>query len=244
MHRFFWITKNVIFYCLILIFAGVMILSFSSVVLPKSNLTSSKNQPKTMNVLEERLVAESEPINFENPQYPANLSEALAEGGYVVVFRYTGAGGGTSKIPPKLDGKVIDDGQRISTTSIERMLEYGNKVKQLDIQIDHILSSEYYFVWQHAEAAFDLPIEISRDLTGSLNFNNEKELENSLQNLRNRVVKVPESGKSTFLFTHQGKFDKAFGFYPPAGTTIIFKPDGSSRPQLIAVLSFEEFLQL
>ena len=66
----------------------------------------------------------------------------------------------------------------------------------------------------------------------------------SLQNLRNRTVTPPDNGQNTVLFTHQGKFDKAYGYYIPAGTTIIFKPDGSSQPKLVTVLSFEEFMKL
>ncbi|HFI0077170.1 TPA: hypothetical protein ACGO3I_001302 [Streptococcus suis] len=244
MQRVFWISKKVILIGAAIVLVWLMIRFISGDSLHTSDLSSSQNQTIVTNGQEEETVADNIPINFESHQNPDNLTEELAQGGYVIVFRYTGAEKGTSQFPPELIGQVIDDGQRISPTSIEMMLEYGNKIKQLGIEIDHILSSEYFFVWQHADAAFDLPIEISRDLTGSLYFNNDKDLETSFQNLRNRVIGVPESGKSTVLFTHQGKFDKAFGFYPSAGTTVIFKPDGSSIPQLIAVLSFEEFIQL
>lgn len=184
-------------------------------------------------------------LDFEDSTPPEELAEELAQGGYVIVFRYTGAGGAPSQVVTEVAGQVRDDGQRISASSIEQMAAYGQKYRELGISLDHLVSSEYYFVWQHAQAAgFSMPIEISRDLTGSLDFSDSEELAQSLQALRNRTVTVPETGKSTLLFTHQGKFDKAYGYYIPAGTTIIFKPDGSSQPRLVAVLSLDEFLAL
>lgn len=189
--------------------------------------------------------AEMVDLDFEEVEQPEHLAHDLAQGGYVIVFRYTGAGGGPSQVAAEVAGQVRDDGQRISASSIEQMAAYGQKYRELGIDLDHLVSSEYYFVWQHAQAAgFSVPIEISRDLTGSLDFSDGEELAQSLQALRNRTVTVPEPGKSTLLFTHQGKFDKAYGYYIPAGTTIIFKPDGSSQPRLVAVLSLDEFLAL
>ncbi|MCY1703527.1 hypothetical protein [Deinococcus sp. SL84] len=65
-----------------------------------------------------------------------------------------------------------------------------------------------------------------------------------MQGLRNRTVTPPPAGKNTILFTHQGKFDKAYGYYPDAGQTLIFKPDGTGTPRLIANLSYDEFMAL
>ncbi|MDY3330510.1 MAG: hypothetical protein SOX43_00960 [Pelistega sp.] len=188
--------------------------------------------------------AENASLNFRNAPAPVGLVEDLRKGGYVIVFRYTGSGGDDAAIAPELKQKVIDDGQRISKRSIERMTSYGKKYQDLGIPVNRVLSSEYYFVWQHAQAAFGNPIQISRDLTGSLNFRDKNELAQSLQNLRNRTVTPPDAGQNTILFTHQGKFDKAYGYYIPAGTTILFKPDGTSTPKLVAVLSYDEFMAL
>ena len=124
-------------------------------------------------------------------------------------------------MPSSLQGKVKDDGQRISAESVERMRAYGSAYRTKRIPVSRVVSSEYYFVWQHAEAAFGAPIDIHRDLTGSLDFSDERELEASLLGLRNRTVTPPDPGSNTVLFTHQGKFDKAYGYCPDAGTTII-----------------------
>lgn len=103
-------------------------------------------------------------------------------------FRYTGAGGERTAVPENLQGQVIDDGQRISDSSVEKMGLYGQKYRNLGVEADHILTSEYYFVWQHAQDALGDNLEINRDLTGSLNFSDDQELEQSLQNLRNQTI--------------------------------------------------------
>ncbi|MCS6711137.1 hypothetical protein JSY14_03570 [Brachybacterium sp. EF45031] len=85
---------------------------------------------------------------------------------------------------------------------------------------------------------------MNRDLTGSLNFDDPAELASSLQTLRNRTVTAPQDGTNTVLFTHQGKFDKAWGWFPPAGQTIIFAPDGSGEPLVLANLPIAEWTAL
>lgn len=88
------------------------------------------------------------------------------------------------------------------------------------------------------------PVSMNRDLTGSLNFPDDDELQPSLQGLRNRTVTPPPEGTNTVLFTHQGKFQKAYGYYLNAGQTVIFEPDGSGKPNLIANLTFDEWVAL
>lgn len=204
---------------------------------PESNADTSTSSADT-----ELVTATSDNLGDTSPETPSDLAQQLAEGGLVIVHRYTGAMR-PSNPSPAPEG-FIDDGQRISESSIESMSELAAKYEELGIPVSSALSSEYYFVYQHADQAMDVPVEINRDLTGSLNFTDDQELEASLQGLRNRTVTPPPAGTNTVLFTHQGKFDKAYGFYPDAGWTLIFAPDGSGTPHLIASMPLEEFLEL
>ncbi|WP_237207870.1 hypothetical protein [Rothia nasimurium] len=188
------------------------------------------------------VTATSTELGDTSRRIPEDLSNQLTQGGLVIVHRYTGATY-PSQTTPAPDG-FIDDGQRISNTSIDRMNQLAAQYRDLDIPVSQALSSEYYFVYQHADQAMDVPVEVNRDLTGSLNFSDPKELETSLQGLRNRTVTPPPAGTNTVLFTHQGKFDKAYGFYPDAGWTLIFAPDGTGTPNLIASMSLDDFLAL
>ncbi|MCQ9344128.1 hypothetical protein [Corynebacterium kozikiae] len=179
------------------------------------------------------------------PDTPADLAERLQQGGLVIVHRYTGATR-PGNPDPAPEG-FIDDGQRISEQSVERMRALGQQYEALGIPVNEALSSEYYFVYQHASEAMGVigqEVTVNRDLTGSLNFQDPNELEESLQGLRNRTVTAPPAGTNTVLFTHQGKFDKAWGYYPDAGWTLVFSPDGTGEPQVIASLPLDEFLAL
>lgn len=215
----------------------------SSPVPSNAEATVATGTPSTPNSASgtQLVTATSDNLGDTSPETPDNLAQQLAEGGLVIVHRYTGATRPTS--PSAAPDGFIDDGQRISETSIDRMNQLGAKYRELGIPVSSALSSEYYFVYQHADQAMDTPVEVNRDLTGSLYFTDQQELEDSLQGLRNRTVTPPPAGTNTVLFTHQGKFDKAYGFYPDAGWTLIFAPDGSGIPRLIASLSLDEFLE-
>ncbi|MBJ8326250.1 hypothetical protein [Streptococcus pacificus] len=186
------------------------------------------------------ITATTNELGNPEPTTPADLKERLAKGGLVIIHRYTGSGGsGGESIPGS-----IDDGQRISESSIEAMTQLGNVYKTLEAPVSSVWSSQYYFVYQHAVAAMGEPVMMNRDLTGSLNFSDTDELERSLQGLRNWTVTPPPAGENIVLFTHQGKFEKAYGYYLNAGQTIIFEPDTSGVPNVIASLSLEQWLDL
>lgn len=217
----------------------------SATVAPASPSSVSSAPARRPDAASQTLVkATSKDVSFEGVTPPPGLAQDLRHGGYVIVFRYTGSGGSSSPVPASLRGRVKDDGQRISVDSVTKMRAYGEAYRASAIPVNRVISSEYYFVWQHAQAAFGDPVDIHRDLTGSLDFSDQKELQTSLQGLRDRTVTPPDAGSNTVLFTHQGKFDKAYGYYPDAGTTIIFHPDGSGTPRVVAVLSYDEFVRL
>lgn len=190
------------------------------------------------------VTATSQSLGNPTPRPPADLVQRLQQGGNVIVFRYTGAA--YPQNPGNAVAGAVDDGQRISERSKTLMAAWGGQFKTLDIPVDRVWSSEYYFVYQHALAAFGAPVTMNRDLTGSLApfFRDQAVLEKSLQGLRNRTVTPPPAGTNTVLFTHQGKFDKAYGYYLDAGQTLIFRLDGSGTPRLIANLSYDQFMAL
>lgn len=190
------------------------------------------------------VTATSKSFGTTAPKVPADLVQQLQQGGNVIVFRYTGATWSQNS-DNAVDGS-LDDGQRISDQSRKLMAAWGQQTKTLKIPVDRVWSSEYYFVYQHALAALGAPVVMHRDLTGSLApfFRDAGLLETSLQGLRNRTVTPPPAGTNTVLFTHQGKFEKAYGYYLDAGQTLIFQPDGSGLPRLIANLSYDQFMAL
>ena len=74
--------------------------------------------------LPDQTLIKAEKVNLHFAQAPApqGLVENLKKGGYVIVFRYTGAGGSQTPVESQVHSKVIDDGQRISDKRIDESL--------------------------------------------------------------------------------------------------------------------------
>jgi hypothetical protein len=46
------------------------------------------------------------------------------------------------------------------------------------------------------------------------------------------------------LWSHQGRFNLAFGIWPSPGETVVFRPDSGDEPRLVAQLPFDQFVAL
>jgi len=169
------------------------------------------------------------------------LVRALQAGGLVIVHRYTGRIPGSS---PPAAADTIDAGQRISPQGRADAQAMGEVYRRLKIPVSQVLSSEFFVVYQTATAAFGNRVVLGRDLTGSRYFNDPAELAQSLSRLRSRVATPPPAGTNTVLWTHEGKFKKAFGHSLSPGATAVFAPRKDGVPHEMARLSLKEFLAL
>jgi hypothetical protein len=57
-------------------------------------------------------------------------------------------------------------------------------------------------------------------------------------------VPLPAAGTNAVLWTHQGRFNLAFGIWLPPGETVVFRPDSGDEPRLVAQLPFDQFVAL
>jgi hypothetical protein len=167
-----------------------------------------------------------------------SLARALQVGGYVIVHRYTGRMPGTS--PPAI-AESIDSGNRVSPQGRASAQAMGRVYRRLGIPVSQVISSEYFLVYQTATAAFGDRVKLHRDLSGTRSFNDPAELERSLAGFRSRVATPPPAGTNVVLWTHEGKFKKAFGRPLSAGATAVFDPRNGRE---VARLSLREFLAL
>ncbi|MES2361496.1 MAG: hypothetical protein V4646_06810 [Pseudomonadota bacterium] len=181
------------------------------------------------------------PAFAQQPLDRRALVNGLQSGGFVVVHRYTGT---TRSRLPRAQPGTIDDGQRLSSAGRADALAIGETYRRLKIQVFRVLSSAYFFVYEAAAAAFGDRIDVHRDLTGSLHFTDPGELDRSIAGLRLRVATPPAGGSNVVLWTHQGKFEKAFGYWLPSGETVVFRPSDDGKPHEVARLSFKEFVEL
>jgi hypothetical protein len=170
-----------------------------------------------------------------------SLAKALQAGGYVIVHRYIARMPSSS--PPAM-AETIDSGQRVTPQGRVSARAMGAVYRRLGIPVSQVLSSEHFVVYQTATAAFGNRVGLHRDLSGSRSFSDPEELERSLSGLRARVATPPAAGTNVVLWTHEGKFKKAFGRPLPAGATVVFDPRGGRVPREVGRLSLREFLAL
>jgi hypothetical protein len=171
----------------------------------------------------------------------SDLVRALQSGGFVIVHRYTRTVPGSS---PPATAETIDARQRISPQGRADAQAMGEVYRRLKIPVSQVLSSESFIVYQTATAAFGENVKLTRDLTGSRAFHDPAELERSLSALRSRVATRPPTGTNVVLWTHEGKFRKAFGRPLAAGETVVFNPGSDGVPREVARLSLREFRAL
>jgi hypothetical protein len=169
------------------------------------------------------------------------LARALQSGGFVIVHRYTETT--TDSWPPVVEG-TIDTTQRISPQGRTDAQALGEVYRRLKIPVAQVLSSQSFVVYQTATAAFGDGVKLHRDLTGLRAFNDPVELKRSLSGFRSRVATRPPAGTNVVLWTHEGKFMKAFGHLLAAGDTVVFGPAGDRVPREVARLSLRQFLAL
>ena len=200
-----------------------------------------------LRLLQASVAETSKAVNREQPAVQQQrlgdreLAHALQAGGFVIVHRYTGRMPGSS---PPTPAKMIDAGQRISPQGRADAQAMGEVYRRLKIPVSEVLSSEYFLVYQTAAVAFGDRVKLHRDLTGSRYFQDPLELEHSLSGLRSRVAKPPPARTNVVLWTHEGKFKKAFGSSLPAGETVVFSRSNDGKPREVARLSLREFLAL
>ena len=180
-----------------------------------------------------------QPEQAPQPRPVGDLARALQSGGFVIVHRYTDATPGGEPL-----AAAIDSAQRFSPHGYADAQAMGQVYRRLKIPVAQVLSSEHVLVYQNAIAAFGNGVKSHRDLTGSRAFTDPAELERSLAGLRERVATRPPPGTNVVLWTHEGKFRKAFGRPLAAGETVVFGPGNDRVPHEVARLSLKQFLAL
>jgi hypothetical protein len=179
-----------------------------------------------------------QPEQAPQPRPVGALARALQSGGFVIVHRYTEAA------PPAAAAATIDSAQPFLAQGSADAQAIGQVYRRLKIPVAQVLSSEHVLVYQTAVAAFGNGVKSHRDLTGSRSFTDPAELERSLAGLRSRVATRPPPGTNVVLWTHEGKFRKAFGRPLAAGETVVFGPGSDGLPHEVARLSLNQFLAL
>jgi phosphohistidine phosphatase SixA len=174
------------------------------------------------------------------------LVAALRQGGYVIVMRHPSS---PFTIPDKTHG---DPGN----TRLERQLDdtgrktakaMGEAFRSLHIPVGDVLSSPAYRAREAVRlAAFGEPqiVEELDDGGHSMQANADDRRSSWL---RRKAAEPPRKGKNTLIVTHTPNLTGAFGTAAAgiaAGEALIFHPNGTAEPDLVARVRIEEWPKL
>lgn len=157
---------------------------------------------------------------------PDELVSALREGGLVIYLRHASTEADYADQVSAIMGDCST--QRVlSATGWAEARAIGAALRDADIPLGTVLSSEYCRAWQTAEL-----VAGRHETTDALNFEPAEDYSDAqMAAMRDRVApllgEVPERG-NTLLVGHDDPFEAATGIYPePMGVAYILRPDGS-----------------
>jgi phosphohistidine phosphatase SixA len=171
------------------------------------------------------------------------LVTALRQGGYVLVMRHPSS----PQTPP--DKAAADP----ANAQLERQLDdtgratarsMGEALRSLHIPVGEVLASPTYRTqeavrlagWSGAKSAPELA-------EGAQGMMANTDAERSAW-LRKKVAEAPRAGTNTILVTHTPNLTGAFGQNAAgvaAGEALVFHPNGTSAPPLVARIKIEEW---
>jgi phosphohistidine phosphatase SixA len=171
-----------------------------------------------------------------------NLVGALRQGGYVLLMRHTSS-------PEARPDKAAADPEN---TNLERQLDQvgrdtaramGEAMKKLAIPIGDVLSSPTYRARETVRlASFGRPQAVPELGDGGQSM--QRIAEAPAEWLRKRVGEPPRGGTDTVMVTHMPNIVAAFGQAATGaadGETLVFRPDGKGRAELVARVKVEEW---
>tara|TARA_Y100000287_G_C14150301_1_gene319269 strand:+ start:198 stop:884 length:687 start_codon:yes stop_codon:yes gene_type:complete len=195
---------------------------------PQSEIQASSDNP-------------SQSVNEETIQ-ASNNKELLSElraGGYVIYMRHaTTEKDYADQADPSMRLSDCSSQRKLSLQGVKEAQGIGLAIKEQDIPIGKVITSDYCRAWKTANLAFGyhdyrdsrlnfLPYE---DYTDDLNQLMKK-------NLTPLLTDMPNDGTNTFIVGHDDLFEATTGIYPePQGIAYIVKPESDQTFTLITSL--------
>ena len=195
---------------------------------PHSEIQSSLHKP-SLDIIEETIQV-------------SNNDELLSElraGGYVIYMRHaTTEKDYADQADPSMRLSDCSSQRKLSLQGVKEAQGIGLAIKEKDIPIGKVITSDYCRAWKTANFAFGyhdyrdsrlnfLPYE---DYTDDLNQLMRK-------NLTPLLTDIPKDGTNTFIVGHDDLFEATTGIYPePQGIAYIVKPESDQTFTLVKSL--------
>jgi phosphohistidine phosphatase SixA len=172
--------------------------------------------------------------------FGAALTNALRQGGYVLVMRHANS-------PAQPPAREAADPENVK---LERQLDsagrdtaraMGEAVKASRIPVGEVLSSPTYRALQTVQLASLGNAKIFAELDeGAAGMQSNADAARVAW-LKGRIAEAPRAGTNTILVTHAPNIKGAFGVDAAAGETLVFCPDGKGGASQMARIKIEDW---
>ena len=180
----------------------------------------------------------SKMVTVETDQVSTNqaLLSDLKGGGYIIYMRHaTTEKDYADQADPAMNLSDCSSQRKLSLQGIKEAQSIGLAIKEKNIPIGKIVSSDYCRAWKTANFAFGY-----HDYRDSrLNFLPYEDYTNDLNQLMKKnltpiLTEIPNIGTNTFIVGHDDPFEATTGIYPePQGIAFVIKPESNQTFTLV-----------
>jgi len=174
------------------------------------------------------------------------IVDLLRKGGYILYAKHGEATIGKEQV--QIDIHDCATQRNLSDYGLGQAIDYGDKLRELEIPIDEIIASPLCRTMETALTAFDWD-NVTVDpfwyeICSLHNHLPEKEASRLLETLTSKLEMPPRIGYNNIIIGHSFPVDIGLGRIPDMGT-IVIKPKGQGEGyEIIAKLTFEDVMNL
>jgi phosphohistidine phosphatase SixA len=179
--------------------------------------------------------------------FAEDVAAALAQGGYVIVFRHGATTNGMADPMGAGRGKSTATERQLSPRGRQTALEIGGALKTLHIPIGAVYTSQLQRAVDTGRLISGKEVTTTADLSEAGEHVTPAEKDHRAEEMLKIASTRPAKGTNTVVVSHKPNIVDAFGndwSDVREGEASIFKPDGSGKYALVGRVQAGEWLEL
>jgi phosphohistidine phosphatase SixA len=169
------------------------------------------------------------------------LGDALRQGGYIILIRHA-ASNKDQKDAEKVNLTDCNTQRNLSRDGQMDARKIGLGIDMLQIPVGKVFSSPFCRAMDTGRFAFSR-VETSQALNYAV-IKNDTDKQKTAALIRPLLSAMPVSGTNTVLISHSTNIQATLGFVPDEGESIIFKPEGKDRYNLVGRVRVQQWGEL
>jgi phosphohistidine phosphatase SixA len=170
---------------------------------------------------------------------PAQLVEALQQGGLVLYFRHAATDHGQDDQHP-VDLSDCSTQRNLSETGRRQAERIGEAIKRLNISIGEVLTSPFCRCRDMAQLMFG-HYHLDQELYFTVAVDKATRAQQS-EHLRKLLATPPRSGMNKVIVSHTGNLREATGIWPkPEGVAWVFRPMDDGLYEALGMIDPEDW---